>query len=43
MPGLRVRVNPFELDSISESEREQGESVEHLEAKRSVPARDTWR
>ena len=29
----------FELDSISDSEREQDESVEHLEGERSVLAR----
>lgn len=39
MPGLRLQVNLFELDSISDSEREQDESVEHLEEERSVLAR----
>lgn len=39
MPGLRLRVNPFEHDSISDSEREQGESVEHLAVEHSVRAR----
>jgi len=39
MPGLRLQVNLFELDSISDSEREQDESVEHLEGGRSVLAR----
>ena len=39
MPGLRLQVNLFELDSISDSEREQDESVEHLEGERSVLAR----
>jgi len=34
MPGLRLQVNLFELDSISDSEREQDESVEHLEGER---------
>ena len=36
---LRLQVNLFELDSISDSEREQDESVEHLEGERSVLAR----
>ena len=39
MPALRLRVNLFELDSISDSEREQGECVEHLEEEHSVLAR----
>ena len=39
MPKLRLQVNLFELDSISDSEREQDESVEHLEGERSVLAR----
>ncbi len=39
MPGLRLQVNLFELDSISDSEREQDEFVEHLEEERSVLAR----
>lgn len=39
MPGLRLQVNLVELDSISDSEREQDESVEHLEGECSLLAR----
>jgi hypothetical protein len=39
VPGLRLQVNLFGLDSISDSEHEQDESAEHLEAERSVLAR----
>ena len=39
MPGLRLQVNLFELDSISDSEREQDEFVGRLAGERSVLAR----